>query len=160
LNKQGRDGGLRALFRARFPTWQWSAIESDFTATGIPDSEYCTLDGVSGWIEFKQIDADAVRLRPLQINWIERRAGRQGRVTIAIRRRPSSIAAKGRDELWLVPGIYVRELADEGLKAVPALLIGAGGPTSWNWAAVEAILVGEPLFEPHRSPRTAVSASG
>jgi hypothetical protein len=139
-----RDGGLRALFRARFSTWQWSAIESGFTATGVPDSEFCTLGGVTGWVEFKQIDADAVRLRPLQVNWIERRAGRRGRVTIAIRRRPTATKLRGRDELWLMPGIYVRELADEGLKAVPALLMGVGGPASWDWAAVEAFLVAEP----------------
>jgi hypothetical protein len=154
-----RDGGLRALFRARFPAWQWTAIESP-VAPGVPDSEYCTLDGVTGWLEFKQIDANAVRLHPMQVNWIERRAGRRGRVTIAIRRRPSSIAGKGRDELWLVPGIYARELADNGLAAVPASLMGAAAPASWDWAAVEAILTGEALSEAHRSPRTAISASG
>jgi hypothetical protein len=65
-----RDGGLRALFRARFPTWQWNAVKSGFTATGIPDSEFCTLNGVSGWVEFKAISANAARLHPLQVNWI------------------------------------------------------------------------------------------
>jgi hypothetical protein len=143
MGRLTRDGGLRVLFRARFPTWQWTAIESPI-APGVPDSEYCTLDGVAGWIEFKAIDADAVRLRPLQVNWIERRAGRRGRVTIVIRRRPTSIAEKGRDELWCISGTYVRELADDGLMAVPASLMGASGPASWNWVAVEAILIREP----------------
>jgi hypothetical protein len=154
-----RDGGLRAIFRERFSTWQWSMIEPPIVG-GTPDAEYCTLAGVAGWIEFKAIDANAVRLHPLQTNWIERRAGRQGRVTIAIRRRPTAIKLRGRDELWLVPGIYVRELADEGLSAAPASLMGVDGPASWDWAAVEAALVARPSSKPHRSLRTAVSAPG
>jgi hypothetical protein len=41
----------------------------------------------------------------------------------------------------LVPVSKRHRPFDEGLEAVPALLMGVGGPASWDWAAVEAILI-------------------
>jgi hypothetical protein len=132
---------LRALFRAHFPDWHWTPIESH-CSPGVPDSEFCTSDGQSGWIEFKTIGASAVTLRPLQVLWIEKRAKRNGLVSIAIRRRPTARESQGRDELWFMAGRHVRSLASLGLKATPATLLGANGPHSWDWNKLESLLIG------------------
>jgi hypothetical protein len=111
-----RDGDLRAIFRAHFPDWHWTAIESG-CSPGVPDSEYCTGAGLTGWLEFKETDAWAVALRPFQVLWIERRVAHNGLVSIVVRRRPTTRAFQGRDELWFVAGRHARLLASSGLKA-------------------------------------------
>lgn len=129
------DGGLRALFRKHITVGvQWTSIESSVTGGGIPDSEYCFEGGISGWVEHKKADHWAVpslKARPLQIAWIARRARLGGRVWIAVRR--------AQDELWLVHGRGVAELAQDGLKRLPDNLIayrGVGGERRWNWDEV------------------------
>jgi len=71
------NGGLRQLFRAKLPGFDWVSIESGSTGGGIPDSNYCVrtndITGIEGWIEHKQTDGWAVTLRPEQVGWIARR---------------------------------------------------------------------------------------
>jgi hypothetical protein len=136
-----RDGDLRAIFRAHFPDWHWTAIESG-CSPGVPDSEFCTGDGRAGWIEFKTVGAWAVNLRPQQVLWIEQRIKHNGLVSICVRRRPTVGEFKGRDELWFIAGRYTRLLIAAGLKATPATVLGINGPRSWNWAALEGLLTG------------------
>jgi hypothetical protein len=145
---RARDGDLRAIFRAHFPDWHWTAIES-YCSPGTPDDEFCTSDGRSGWVELKSIAAWAVDLRPLQVIWIEKRVKHNGLVSIAVRRRPTAQEFRGRDELWFVAGRYARLLANAGLKAAPSVLLGIAGPSSWDWAQLEGLLTGaeQPALE-------------
>jgi len=128
-----RDGGLRPLFHSRLKAeCQWSSIETGVILEGVPDSEYCFKGGLQGWIEFKATPAWRVKLQPLQVAWIARRARLGGRVHVAIRR-----AAIGPDELWLVQGRYVAELANEGLRSNAfSALSWTGGPSRWDWRAI------------------------
>jgi hypothetical protein len=152
-----RDGGLRQLFRSRFPTWQWSAIET-WTAAGVPDSEYCTPGGAAGWIECKATSAWKVEFEPLQPAWIHRRARYGGRVWVAVRRLPTAKKFAGTDELWLIPGIEVLKLALGGLKAMDAAQAFEGGPANWNWARIRTLLTLE--LQTHVAPGPDVSHAG
>ena len=128
------DGGLRALFKKRLPSWQWTAIESGVTSPGVPDAEYCTDRGVTGWVEFKAVTGWKPVIRPLQVAWIDRRARIGGRVFIAVRRRSTA----GDDELWIVPGSCVKPLCDVGLKSPKLLGVCrmSGGPDAWHFDVV------------------------
>ncbi len=79
------DGGLRRIFRDKFPEWQWTSIETGAVSPGTPDAEYCAPNGVSGWIEYKKADHWKVTFQPLQIPWIHKRARLGGKVFIAVR---------------------------------------------------------------------------
>jgi hypothetical protein len=131
-----QDGELRLIFRRVFPTAQWTSVETGLTAGGVPDSEFCFPGGQQGWIEFKRTDAWAVRLRPAQVGWTERRVRLGGRVLIAVRR-----MCRGEDELHLLPGKAVCDLQDKGLRGAEHLGTWAGGPSRWNWKEVGAFLV-------------------
>ena len=67
-----KDGDLRTIFRIRFKNYQWSSVETAGTASGVPDSEFCTPNGVQGWIEFKQTHIHQVGIRPFQVAWLMR----------------------------------------------------------------------------------------
>jgi hypothetical protein len=123
----------------------WQAIETGGTGRGIPDSNFCH-DGIEGWIEFKAATAWAVDIRPEQIGWIHRRARAGGRVWIAVRRRHAGGPRLGLavDELWLIHGKHIREIARTGLWMSADLVAGRwpGGPGRWPWADVWTTLAG------------------
>jgi hypothetical protein len=125
-----RDGDLRAIFRRKLPHFDWTSVESGGTGRGIPDSEYCH-EGATGWVEFKQTDGWAVKIRAEQVGWIMRRWRHGGRVWVAVRRRS--------DELWVVPGDAAVQLKGHGLRAVPSEH-WSGGPGSWDWERVAYLL--------------------
>lgn len=83
-----QDDGCRALFRNMFPEFHWNAIETWALQAGVPDAEYCTPDGVSGWVEFKAFGKNGEKptLRPAQIGWIDRRLRHKGNVHIFIKK--------------------------------------------------------------------------
>ena len=135
------DGGLRGIFFDHLPSFHWNAIESWSTGAGIPDGEFCSANGNQAWIEFKKTDGWAVRFKPGQIAWHERRARMGGRSFIAVRRRNS---ARGVivDELYLFRGSDSRAVFTGGVHQVRAVGKWAGGPSKWPWAQVGAFLEG------------------
>ena len=130
-----KDGGLRQIFRYKFRRWQWSTIEVGTTQGGIPDSEFCTPSGVSGWIEFKKTNIWYVHIKPLQVTWLERRSRYGGNAWIAVRRLHKS----GSDELWLIKGNYAPALCTDGLEGVDSIM-WEGGPNAWNFNEIGDIL--------------------
>jgi hypothetical protein len=133
------DGELRKLFTQHLRTAQWTPIETGMTMQGVPDSEYYFPGGAQGWVEHKRTEGWRIaksKAWPFQVAWISRRVRLGGRAFVAVRRK--------RDELWLVPGSEIRQLADRGLGELDPLKISVwlGGPTKWDWVAVEAILRG------------------
>jgi hypothetical protein len=133
------DGGLRLMFRQRFPRWMWTPIETS-TMLGVADSHYLAPNGVEGWVEYKSTDTLRVTFRPAQPAWLDRRAKLGGRTTIAIRRRPSARKFAGLDELYLVDGAHAVALWRSTLDQVPAVCVGAHGARSWDWKAIEKFL--------------------
>lgn len=128
------DGGLRPMFREKFPEWHWTSIET-VTVNGVPDAE-CCFDAKQFWIEYKFTSAWAVVLRPEQIGWALRRARAGGRSFIAVRR------TNGRDdELYLFAGADAARLKAVGLRGVEPLGRFAGGPPGWNWNVVSDLLL-------------------
>lgn len=131
------DGELRTLFQKNLRTAQWTPVESGMTMQGIPDSEYCFPGGEQGWVEHKRTEGWSIaksKSWPFQVAWIMRRIRMGGRAFVAVRRK--------RDELWLIDGSQVRQLADGGLRAVSpsCLRFWTGGPSEWDWNAVETAL--------------------
>jgi len=145
------DGGLRQLFRAKLPGFDWVSIESGSTGGGIPDSNYCVrtndITGIEGWIEHKQTDGWAVTLRPEQVGWIARRVRCGGRVWVAVRRRTVGGPRQGEaaDQLWLLHGRHAVAAKATGLRgpwATPGTVhTWHGGPAAWDWRAIAAVLV-------------------
>jgi hypothetical protein len=131
-----KDGGLRPLFRKRFNTWQWSSIETAGTASGVPDSEFCTPTGCQGWIEFKQTKISHVRIKPLQVSWLMRRCRLGGNAWIIVRRVPSAIKYAGNDELWLMRGNQAEALFNNGLEGTYSVVWKAG----WNYDEIARYL--------------------
>lgn len=140
------DGGLRPLFRAHLPQFDWTSIESGATGGGIPDSNFCSR-GIEGWIEYKQTPGYTVTLQPEQIGWIARRVRHGGRVWVAVRRRAAAGPRRGGpcDELHLFKGKHVKVARSTGLRgawAADAVHVWHNGPTAgWDWQAVAALLV-------------------
>ena len=134
------DGGLRKLFRERFPEAHWTSVETGGTGLGIPDSEYCFPGGVQGWVEFKLTRARAVRVSPEQVAWAERRSRVGGRVYLAVRCQalPGPRRA-ARDALFLYGGTQARAVLLDGLQAHP-LGSWVGGPARWDWTEVKSLL--------------------
>lgn len=112
------DGGLRKLFRQQL-RWDWQAIESGVTGSGIPDSNYCAPPqlsggaGIEGWLEFKRTMGWTVSFRPYQVPWIMRRCRAGGRVHVAVRQ-----VRKGGDVLWIYRGSVADALEIHGLRGV------------------------------------------
>lgn len=125
------DGGLRKLFRQQL-RWDWQAIESGITGSGIPDSNYCT-DGVEGWLEFKRTLGWTVSFQPYQVPWIMRRCRAGGRVHVAVRQ-----VRRGGDVLWLYHGLMAATLEEAGLQGAAAI---GRWDEPWPWKEIgEAIL--------------------
>lgn len=151
------DDGLRALFHRHLPhPRDLQNVELGLTGTGVPDLNFC-VDGVEGHVEMKATGGWAVTLDPAQIGWIVTRCRHGGRVLIAVRRRTAGgPRTETADELWLLRGVYARELRAGGLRwalaqpPIPATRAGAGrgvlrppghpltgrwtgGPRQWAW---------------------------
>lgn len=135
------DGGLRGIFFERLLSFQWTAIESWATGSGIPDGEFCSPRGRQAWIEFKRTDAWAIRFKPGQVAWHERRHRMGGRSFIAVRRQNSSRGVTV-DELYLFSGMDARAVFTRGVHQVRGLGKWAGGPSKWDWDRIQALLEG------------------
>jgi len=135
-----KDGGLRPIFRHQFKTWQWSTIEVGATQGGLPDNEFCTPEGIQGWIELKQTHIFYVKVKPLQVAWLMRRCRYGGNAWIAVRRTPQSQKEIGIDQLWLMKGDQAANLATAGLQGIDHYTIWEGGPSNWNFAEIGHML--------------------
>lgn len=115
------DGGLRPLFKQNAPGF-WQAIETGGTGKGIPDSHF-VIEGVSGWMEFKQTETVKVGLRPEQVAWINKYHRNGGNVFIGVRYKHDGGPRKGPavDEFWLYSGADVLSVARAGLRCRPLL---------------------------------------
>lgn len=141
------DDGLRPIFRSYLIPlgFDMQSVETGGTGRGIPDTNYCT-GGLEGWIEFKATSGWSVDLSPEQIGWIERRVRHGGRVWIAVRRRHEGGARRGGavDELYLLPGKFVRDARLNGLRGanLGPHLMGPfeDGPSRWDWDTVAEAL--------------------
>ena len=131
-----KDGDLRSIFRKELRSWQWTSIETSVSASGVPDSEFCTPTGITGWIEYKQTKAFYVQVKPLQVAWLMRRCRQGGNAWIAVRRMNSH-----HDDLWLMFGDQAQDLFEHGLTGVHAWC-WTGGPGNWNFEEVGRILQG------------------
>jgi hypothetical protein len=140
-----KDGNLRPLFRQRFPQWQWSSIETAGTASGVPDSEFCTPTGCQGWVEFKQTKIFYTQIKPLHVAWLMRRCRSGGNAWIAVRRIPKAAREADVDDLWLMSGSQAEALLCGGLSATHSIR-WSGGPSHWNWDEIEKILKLELTF--------------
>jgi len=136
------DGGLRPLFQQRLPEFHWQAIETGSTGRGIPDLNWCT-DGIEGWLELKQTQANKVEVRPEQVAWIERRIRAGGRVFIAVRYKHAGGPRKGDpvDRLYLYKGSQVRNLLQYGISHTLEAGAWAEGPAKWDWLEVRKLLI-------------------
>ncbi len=123
------DGGLRSIFRHEYKAWQWTSIETAFSASGVPDSEFCTPTGISGWIEYKKTHFFYVKFQPFQAPWLEKRCRYGGNAWIAVRRMHIK---SGADELWLAKGDQALAMQEYGLEYVHAT-VWEGGPSRWNF---------------------------
>jgi hypothetical protein len=141
---RGSDGDLKRIFRKHLPRFDFQPVEMDVLAPGVPDLNYC-CDGVEGFIELKQTSAWSVVVGENQVPWVERRLRAGGRVFVAVRRRcPSGPRRRAKDELWLLAGAAIRDLAEEGLRGVPAgRVLGrwTDGPARWDWPRVAQLLL-------------------
>lgn len=139
------DGGLAAIFRARFPSVHWQPIETGGTGRGIPDLNFCS-GGVEGWIENKVTSTLSVGLRPEQIAWLARRSRAGGRAFVAVRRKTEAGPRRGpaTDSLWLFAGDKAAAVALAGLREDLALGVWSGGPAKWRWTEVARIIFGRP----------------
>lgn len=127
------DHGLRQIFRARLPHFDWCTVETGSTEGGVPDSNYC-YQGVEGWIEHKRADHWRAKIRANQIGWAERRLDHGGRVFVAVRR--------AKTELWMYHGSRLRDLQTTRLDQVPCLGTWSGSQAKWDWVTIVRILIG------------------
>jgi hypothetical protein len=128
------DGGLRPLFRTRLRRFFWVPVETPISGGGVPDHHWC-CDGVMGWNEYKAASAWKVRFRPEQTGWHETYARHGGRSFVIVRKQTATA-----DDLFCYRGVDIRLVRDHGLKTDP-LLLCRGGPSRWDWAALESLLL-------------------
>lgn len=131
------DGDLRKIFRQCLLGFQWTAIESGDTQSGIPDSEFCAQNGTSGWLEFKRTDGWAYKISSFQIGWIETRMRYGGKVYVCVRRKMND---KKHDELWVLHPSVARFGTLKGLGLDGVLIWGSGGPSGWPWGKIRELL--------------------
>jgi hypothetical protein len=136
-----KDGDLRHIFRTKLHKYQWTSVETAGTASGVPDSEFCSPWGVQGWIEFKKTKIFYVAFKPFQVAWLSRRCRSGGNAWIAVRRTPTAKIHEGADELWLMRGDQAQALHDGGLESVYADM-WPGGPSNWNFQEIHNIFHG------------------
>jgi hypothetical protein len=129
------DGELRSIFRKHLPMVAWTTVETGGVEPGVADSNGL-YEGIEFWVEHKKTDAWAVEVKPSQVAWHKLRQSKRGRTFFAVRRR------NGRaDELYLINGTHAERLRVEGLRDCPFILLSAGGPAKWSWAAVLSALL-------------------
>ena len=131
------DGGLRGIFRSYLGGWQWNTIETGIIFPGLPDSEFCSPWGHSGWIEFKATKIFHVQIRDLQVGWLQQRWRFGSDAWIAVRR---SVIHKDIDELWLMEAWNAPALHDGGLNNITGRR-WSGGPSHWNFDEISQILM-------------------
>jgi hypothetical protein len=128
------DGGLPKVISDNIPEAHWVRVESGTVASGTPDLNGC-LNGREVWVECKAATGWTVRVRPVQVGWMERRERAGGRCLVAVRRNKMD-----EDVLWLMRAGAARVLL-EGTKLhlVPAdliICIQSGGPSQWFWDGI------------------------
>lgn len=69
---------IRVALKRTFPRIDFTRIET-MTEAGIPDLNYCTTEGVEGWIELK---IGVPRLKPSQVAWHTRAVANRRRAFI------------------------------------------------------------------------------
>ncbi len=139
------DGGLRTIFSSNLRDFQWTAIETGTTISGVPDAEFCSA-GIQGWIEYKATETHKITQTDktkFQISWHERRHREGGRTFIGVRRWHDGGPRKGAavDELWMFRGADIRAIYTQGLLETTPLLWVGGGPGKWPWPKVRQILL-------------------
>ena len=135
------DGGLGGHFQKYLPRWDWQRVENSAVGRGVPDMNGC-FSGVEVWIENKTTDGWAVDLRPEQYAWAARRIRAGGRVFTAVRRHcKAGVRRPAADELYLFSGLQGQDIILGNLKTVKPLGMWVGRPVSWDWAAIQAILI-------------------
>lgn len=139
------DGGLRALFKAKLPHFDWTHIETGSIAQGVPDANAC-YNGNEFWIEYKLTKTDRVAFRNLQPQWIHRRVRHGGKVWIAARKKHDGGARLGKpmDTLFLFHGSRVLDIVQHGLHLSLTAGIWYNGPGCWDWQEI-----GETLISPY-----------
>src|SRR6516164_7379137 len=115
------DGGLRGIFRSYLGGWQWNTIETGIIFPGLPDSEFCSPWGHSGWIEFKFTKIFSVQIKQHQVAWLQQRWRYGQDAWIAVRRTPGSALYHNVDQLWLMEAWNAPALYDGGLDNVKAV---------------------------------------
>ena len=141
------DGGLWKCISDHLKSPDWQRIESGGTGGGIPDLNGC-LEKVEMWAELKATHEWAVKIRPEQVGWAERRIRHGGRVLLMTRRSRDGGPVKGPavDELWIHRGSDMRKVSMLGLqKGPPPIIKCSGGPSAWLWPVIEDILFFRPL---------------
>lgn len=139
------DGGLRTLFRQKFPDFMWQSIEVGTVGRGVPDSHYLAPGGLSGWVEFKATETYAAGLRPEQVAWLSRYGRLGGRACVAVRRRHGGGLRRGEpvDELYVFGAADAVRLDREGLLGPTPLLVCRGGVRRWDWDLVRSALLSD-----------------
>lgn len=137
------DGGLRTLFRQKFPDFFFQSIEVGTVGRGVPDSHFLAPGGTAGWIEYKATLTTKVPLRPEQVAWIDRYGRLGGRAFVAVRRAHPGGPRRGDplDELYVFAAKDVVQLAREGVLLTPCVARCEGNVRRWDWDKVRAALL-------------------
>jgi hypothetical protein len=135
------DGGLWQEFKSHLKWWDWQRIESGLTGSGIPDLNGCCM-GHDIWVELKWTDGWKPGIRSEQVGWAERRARAGGKVFLAVRRRcEAGVRRAAADELWVYGSDGARLVLDGGLKGKAPRLMFTGGPSKWDWSALNELFL-------------------
>lgn len=138
------DGGLRALFRqhlTRAAGWEWTAMETGGTASGVPDVFWGHAPTrTRGWIECKKTDGWAVEFRPHQLAWLARYGPCGARTHVAVLARGRGSAEGRGAALWLLEGSQAEALARHGLRGPDPAARWLGAPSEWDWESVGSML--------------------
>ena len=104
-------------------------VETGGTGRGIPDFNAC-CDGVEFWVELKVVNSGKkIGLRPEQVGWLVKRSMYGGRCFVLVRTPDADI--------FLYKGSDAREIADEGLRLKPLLILSK----PYDWEALKTTLL-------------------
>lgn len=142
FKREKMDGDLNSIIRKYVPAKgyekiHWSRNEHGMGGTeGTPDLNGC-CNSVECWLELKRVIGWRVKMRPLQISWVEQRALCGGRVFIACH--------KPGYGFWLLRPMAARLLVNNAITAVPHELVAVkslGEPKNWPWSAIRTCVFG------------------